>query len=108
MGLGSILSVSLGGPKRAMGFCGEPYPYWAYFIDFDEVLVPFEFQGYSGQVFARTVGNAKEQKKASMFGFYGPLDPRASHEVVAFLITLYLRRRGISVNRGGHLTVFLR
>lgn len=92
LGLGSMLSVSLGGPKRATAFCGEPYPYWAYYVDFDEVSVPFEFQGYSGQVFARTVGNVKEQKKASVFDFPPPLDPRASHEVVTFSIAFFLRR----------------
>ncbi|CAM9865221.1 unnamed protein product, partial [Laminaria digitata] len=32
--------------------------------DFDEVFVPFQFEGYSGKVFTRTVGNKKEQKKA--------------------------------------------
>lgn len=50
-------------PEEAGAFCGEPYPYWAYFMDFDEVFVPFAFEGYSGKLFARTVGNGKEQKK---------------------------------------------
>ncbi|CAB1105460.1 unnamed protein product [Ectocarpus sp. CCAP 1310/34] len=51
------------GPGEAGAFCGEPYPYWAYFMDFDEVFVPFKFEGYSGKLFARTVGNGKDQKK---------------------------------------------
>lgn len=102
-----MLSVSLGGPKRAIGFCGEPYPYWAYYIDFDEVSVPFEFQGYSGQVFARTVGNVKEQKKASVFEFpHTPGTTRASHGGYVFISFVVPQEIGISVNRCSHLTVF--
>lgn len=56
-------AAAVGGPEEAGAFCGEPYPYWAYFMDFDEVFVPFKFEGYSGNLFARTVGNGKEQKK---------------------------------------------
>ena len=67
LGLGSVLSIAAGGPKEATGFCGQPYPYWAYYIDFDEVLVPFDFQGYSGRLFARTVGNIKDQKKVRWY-----------------------------------------
>ncbi|CAM9336235.1 unnamed protein product [Ectocarpus sp. 8 AP-2014] len=33
-------------------------------MDFDEVFIPFKFEGYSGKLFARTVGNGKDQKKA--------------------------------------------
>ncbi|CAM9282013.1 unnamed protein product [Pylaiella littoralis] len=51
-------------PEEAGAFCGEPYPYWAYFMDFDEVFVPFKFEGYTGSLFARTVGFVKEQQKA--------------------------------------------
>lgn len=54
-------------PEEAGAFCGEPYPYWAYFMDFDEVFVPFNFEGYSGKLFARTVGNGKEQKKVRSY-----------------------------------------
>lgn len=50
-------------PEEAGAFCGEPYPYWAYFMDFDEVFVPFKFEGYTGSLFARTVGFVKEQQK---------------------------------------------
>lgn len=66
--LGGFLSLATvgGTPNKARAFCGEPYPYWAYYVDFDEVLVPFEFEGYSGKVFARTVGNAKDQKKVRL------------------------------------------
>lgn len=56
-------TAAVGRPEEAGAFCGEPYPYWAYFMDFDEVFVPFKFEGYSGKLFARTVGNGKEQKK---------------------------------------------
>lgn len=56
-------AAAVGTPEEAGAFCGEPYPYWAYFMDFDEVFVPFKFEGYSGKLFARTVGNGKEQKK---------------------------------------------
>lgn len=61
---GCSSQVLAGGPEEAGAFCGEPYPYWAYYIDFDEVFVPFKFEGYSGTIFLRTVGNAKDQKKA--------------------------------------------
>lgn len=47
----------------ADAFCGKPYPRWAYFVNFDEVLVPFTFGGYSGELFVRTVGNEKDQTK---------------------------------------------
>lgn len=63
VGLGVASGALMGGPAEAKAFCGEPYPYWAYYVDFDEVFVPFQFEGYSGKIFARTVGNAKEQKK---------------------------------------------
>lgn len=56
-------AVAVGRPEEAGAFCGEPYPYWAYFMDFDETFVPFKFEEYSGKLFARTVGNGKEQKK---------------------------------------------
>lgn len=52
-----------GGPQAAEAFCGEPYPYWAYFTDFDEGFVQFELEGYKGQLWVRTVGNQKEQEK---------------------------------------------
>lgn len=55
--------VGAGQPKAAEAFCGEMYPRWAYYVDFDEVFVPFSFEGYSGKLFARTVGNKKEQQK---------------------------------------------
>lgn len=61
----SSLAVAAGSPAPAGAFCGETYPYWAYYVDFDETFVPFEFEGYSGKLFTRTVGNAKEQKKVS-------------------------------------------
>lgn len=47
----------------ADAFCGKPYPRWAYFVNFDEVLVPFTFGGYSGELFVRSVGNEKDQTK---------------------------------------------
>lgn len=59
----STAAVVVGRPEEASAFCGEPYPYWAYFMDFDELLIPFQFEGFSGKLFARTVGNGKEQKK---------------------------------------------
>ncbi len=58
------------GPEEAEAFCGEPYPYWAYFMDFDEVFVPFNYEGYSGKLFARTVGNSKEQKKVRSYACF--------------------------------------
>lgn len=54
-----------GRPQAARAFCGEPYPNWAYFTDFDEVFVPFEYEGYKGELWVRTVGNEKDQKKVS-------------------------------------------
>ncbi|CAM9234051.1 unnamed protein product [Ectocarpus sp. 13 AM-2016] len=61
---GVATTAAVTGPDEAGAFCGEPYPYWAYFMDFDEVFIPFKFEGYSGKLFARTVGNGKDQKKA--------------------------------------------
>lgn len=52
-----------GQPPAASAFCGNPYPRWAYFTDFDETFVPFNFEGYSGELFVRTVGNIKDQTK---------------------------------------------
>lgn len=63
LGASPSLAVLAARPQQAGAFCGEPYPYWAYYTDFDEVFVPFQFEGYSGKVFTRTVGNKKEQKK---------------------------------------------
>lgn len=63
LGASSSLAVLGARPQQAGAFCGEPYPYWAYYTDFDEAFVPFEFEGYSGKVFTRTVGNKKEQRK---------------------------------------------
>ena len=63
LGASPSLAVLTARPQQAGAFCGEPYPYWAYYTDFDEVFVPFQFEGYSGKVFTRTVGNTKEQKK---------------------------------------------
>lgn len=63
LGASPSLAVLAARPQQAGAFCGEPYPYWAYYTDFDEVFVPFQFEGYSGTVFTRTVGNKKEQKK---------------------------------------------
>lgn len=60
---GLVTTAVVTGPDEAGAFCGEPYPYWAYFMDFDEVFIPFKFEGYSGKLFARTVGNGKDQKK---------------------------------------------
>lgn len=60
---GTCTAAAAGRPEEARAFCGEPYPYWAYFTDFDEVFIPFKFEGYSGKLFARTVGNEKEQTK---------------------------------------------
>lgn len=60
------VGVLAGRPAEAGAFCGEPYPYWAYYVDFDEVFVPFECEGYSGKLFVRTVGNYKEQKKVGL------------------------------------------
>lgn len=67
-GLSTAAVVGGGRPEEAAAFCGEPYPYWAYFMDFDELLIPFQFEGYSGKLFARTVGNGKEQKKVRKRG----------------------------------------
>ena len=63
LGASPSLAVLTARPQQAGAFCGEPYPYWAYYTDFDEGFVPFQFEGYSGKVFTRTVGNTKEQKK---------------------------------------------
>lgn len=57
------MTESIGQAPAADAFCGKPYPRWAYFVDFDEVLVPFTFEGYSGKLFVRTVGNEKDQTK---------------------------------------------
>lgn len=65
-----------GRPQAAGAFCGEPYPYWAYFTDFDEVFVPFDYEGYKGKLWIRTVGNEKDQKKV-----------RAMNKFVSFLFT---------------------
>lgn len=64
---GLATTVVVTGPDEAGAFCGEPYPYWAYFMDFDEVFIPFKFEGYSGKLFARTVGNGKDQKKVQSY-----------------------------------------
>ncbi|KAG5175078.1 Alpha/Beta hydrolase protein [Tribonema minus] len=37
----------------AEAFCGEPYPVWAYNLDFEEGLVPFEADGFKGQLFSK-------------------------------------------------------
>lgn len=65
--LAGYTSLLAGSPQKAGAFCGEPYPYWAYYVDFDEVFVPFTFEGYSGKLFARTVGNLKDQRKVKHF-----------------------------------------
>lgn len=62
----ALVTGGSGCPKAAEAFCGQPYPYWAYFTEFDEVFVPFEYEGYKGQLWVRTVGNEKEQKKVKI------------------------------------------
>ncbi|CAM9236611.1 unnamed protein product, partial [Choristocarpus tenellus] len=60
----SCVAATIGNPSQAAAFCGDPYPSWAYFLDFDEVMIPFNFQGYSGELLVRTVGNKKAAAKA--------------------------------------------
>ncbi|CAM9360911.1 unnamed protein product, partial [Discosporangium mesarthrocarpum] len=67
-GVSSLVAASLvidaGNPSVADAFCGNPYPSWAYYVGFNEVMVPFKFEGYSGEVAARTVGDNKAAKSA--------------------------------------------
>lgn len=64
---GLIAAEVVGQPQATGAFCGKPYPRWAYFVNFDEGVIPFSFEGFSGDLFLRTVGNEKDQDKVRIF-----------------------------------------
>jgi hypothetical protein len=49
--------------RSADAFCGEPYPVWAYNLDFEEGEIPLKDGPYSGKLFIRVVGSEKKERK---------------------------------------------
>lgn len=60
-----LFSSTTGTPSEVHAFCGEPYPYWAYYIGFDEFMIPFKRGDFEGELSARTVGDARKAKSVS-------------------------------------------
>jgi len=46
--------------KPASAFCGDPYPRWAYSVDFNDGVIPYEGQN----LYLKVVGNERNEKKA--------------------------------------------
>jgi hypothetical protein len=68
--LGLLGGMAIGGaPDPAVAWCGRPFPPWAYYLKFNEGLMPFECQvggeTFKGDLFLRVVGDPKKEKKVS-------------------------------------------
>lgn len=68
LALQSFLSAAatlVGPSERAHAWCGERFPSWAYYLQWDQQEVPFEWRGIKSSVSYRIVGDeVREQKSA--------------------------------------------
>lgn len=51
---------------EAQAFCGETYPRWAYFLEWDEQLAQARVGDLDWRFYVRCLGNGKEERKASL------------------------------------------
>jgi hypothetical protein len=59
----SALAIVNSRVKPADAFCGEPYPVWAYNLDFEEGEIPLKAGPYNEKLFIRVVGSDKKERK---------------------------------------------
>ena len=57
----ALLAAAATNPHPALAWCGERFPSWAYFLKWDEVDVPFEWNGAKASVRYRVVGDATRE-----------------------------------------------
>ena len=65
-GSAAAAAAALLPPDRANAWCGEPVPSWAFYLQWDQTAVPFEYQGASAQVRYRVVGDVVRERKAGV------------------------------------------
>ena len=57
----AMRGVNDGELPALLAWCGERFPSWAYFLKWDEVDVPFEWNGAKASVRYRVVGDATRE-----------------------------------------------
>jgi len=65
-GSAAAAAAALLPPDRAAAWCGEPVPSWAFYLQWDQTALPFEYQGASAQVRYRVVGDVVRERKAGV------------------------------------------
>ncbi|KOO30126.1 hypothetical protein Ctob_012499 [Chrysochromulina tobinii] len=65
-GSAAAAAAALLPPDRAAAWCGEPVPSWAFYLQWDQTALPFEYQGASAQVRYRVVGDIVRERKAGV------------------------------------------